>query len=73
MTIREERGKRTYLGRRTILRYFTCTFVTLLVISITATLAGFYWLIGLHVDQAVRLSAIKGLEIRATTLAEQKM
>ena len=42
----------------------------MLVISVASTLAGFYYLIGIHVYQTVKLSEIKSLQIRAVTLAE---
>ena len=66
---REEREKRVYLGQRTIRRTLTCIYVTMLVISITSTLFGLYILIDHHVDQTVKISEIKGLQIRAVTLA----
>ena len=45
----------------------------MIIISFLATLLGFYWLINSHVDQAVRMSKIKNLQILASTLSEQKM
>ena len=33
---------------------------------------GFYLLIVYHIDQVIKLSEIKGLQIRAVTLAENK-
>ena len=67
---REAREKRNYLLQRRIRRSLSCIYITILVISIVTTLLGFYYLIDHHVDQTVKVSEIKGLQIRATTLAE---
>ena len=55
------REQRTYLGRRTIHRTITCAYITVLLISFSLTLGGFYGLIVYHIDQVIKLSEIKGL------------
>ena len=49
------------------------TYASMIVLSVSCTLYGFRLLISEHVDQVVRLSAIKGIEIKADTLIKQKM
>ena len=67
---RKKRDKQVYLRQQNIRRMFTCTYVTMLLISISSTLGGFYYLINHHVDQVIKMSELKGLQIRAVTLAE---
>ena len=42
----------------------------MMMTSLLLTLLGFYWLVNSHVDQAVRISKVKNLQIVANTLAE---
>ena len=69
---REALKKRKYLGRQTIFRTFLCAYITMLVLSVSLTLAGFYFLIDTHVKEIVLLGSIKSIQIRAATLAVQK-
>ena len=62
-----------YKGYRRVVSIFCCASVSMIVISFIATLLCFYWLINNHVDQAVRMSQVKNLQILASTLAQQKM
>ena len=62
---RTQRESRVYLGARTNYRTLCCTYTAILLISFTLTLAGFYFLIGHHVEQTIRMSEITSLRIRA--------
>ena len=60
---------RVYTGQIRVFRIFVCSVLSMMVTSLLFTLLGFYWLINSHVDQAVRMSQIKNLQILAQTLA----
>ena len=45
----------------------------MILMSLLVSAGGFFWLINNHVDQAVRMSKIKNLQIIANTLSEKIM
>ena len=73
MEIRKLQKARVYKGQRRVYRIFICSVVSMMITSLILNLLGFYWLISSHVDQAVRMSKIKNLQILAQTLAQQKI
>ena len=70
MTTRTLQKGRKYKGQIAVFRYLFCAAAFMIINSFLLTLLGFYWLINSHVDQAVRMSKIKNLQILANSLAE---
>ena len=64
---------RIYRGQRRVYYTFLCAASAMILMSLIVSTGGFFWLINNHVDQAVRMSKIKNLQILANTLSEKVM
>ena len=73
MTTRILKKGRVYRGQRRVYWTFMCAAVAMILTSVLFSMLGFYGLINLHIDQAVRISKVKNLQIIANTLADLSM